>query len=189
MVNIRIRPNGIIQFDISIFGKRFRETTGLKATPTNLKNAKKQAREMNAQIDLKTFEYRRFFPHSQKCDKFALLKREKHPHLVTPYFDVYSEDWLARHKHQWKDSYYQDNTRILEKHLLPVFGNKTVNDITLKDVQTFRSNLCDLTNEDGSRRLGNKRINIMLVPLISILHSAADEFEFDYPISRLKPLR
>lgn len=37
MANLRIRPNGVIQYDVCIYGVRFRETSGLKATPKNIK--------------------------------------------------------------------------------------------------------------------------------------------------------
>ncbi|MGB2739100.1 MAG: DUF3596 domain-containing protein, partial [Cognaticolwellia sp.] len=33
MAHIRIRPNGRIQFDLHIYGQRFREGTKLMATP------------------------------------------------------------------------------------------------------------------------------------------------------------
>lgn len=40
MANIRIRPNNIIQYDVCIHGVRSRETSGLKATPVNVKNTR-----------------------------------------------------------------------------------------------------------------------------------------------------
>jgi len=70
MANIRIRPNNTIQFDISIFGSRFRETSGMQATPANLKKANVTLKQMNAKIALGIFEYREFFPRSKKAKAF-----------------------------------------------------------------------------------------------------------------------
>ncbi|MEW6996609.1 tyrosine-type recombinase/integrase [Colwelliaceae bacterium BS250] len=74
-------------------------------------------------------------------------------------------------------------------YLLPYFGNTPINEITLASVRSFRSDLCALINEDGSKRLSNKRVNLILVPLISILHTGAEEFDFNYPLEKLKALR
>ena len=58
MAHIRIRPNGRIQFDLHLYGRRFREGTKLMATPKNLSRAKAILKQMNAEIDLNTFQYR-----------------------------------------------------------------------------------------------------------------------------------
>ncbi|WP_133150241.1 Arm DNA-binding domain-containing protein, partial [Vibrio breoganii] len=77
--HIRIRPNGRIQFDIHIFGVRFREGTKMMATPSNLNKAKAMLKRMNAEIDLGTFEYRDYFPKSKKVARFEQLQRAKKP--------------------------------------------------------------------------------------------------------------
>ena len=189
MANLRIRPNGIIQYDLCVYGVRFRETSGLRATPGNLKKAQAVLKRLNAELALGTFHYKDFFPHSKKVDKFERLQRAKNPALSVPYFDDYCQDWLARQSHQWKNSYRTNVISMLNNYLLPVFRHNIINTITLKDVQALRSQLCDLTTASGQRKLSNKRINIILVPLISILHMAADEYDFPYPLDRLKPLR
>ncbi|KHT61598.1 integrase [Photobacterium gaetbulicola] len=189
MANIRIRPNGIIQYDLCVFGVRFRETSGMPATPSNIKKAKAVLKRLNAELALGSFDYKEFFPHSKKVEKFELLVRARNPAIAEPYFDTYTEAWLERNSHQWKNSYLKAVHSILNNYLLPAFKNTLVDAITLKDVQTLRSQLCTLTKNDGKRKLSNKRINIIFVPLISILHSAADEFGFPYPLERLQPLR
>jgi len=189
MANIRIRPNDIIQYDICIYGVRFRETSGLPATPTNLKKTSVILKRINAQIALSTFEYRDFFPHSKKCAIFETLKRKKFPSLSLPYFDTYASNWVERQAHQWKESYRRSIEGCLNRYLLPNFANKQINDISLEDVQRFRTELCQLTKTNGERLLTNKRINSILVPLISMLHLASEEYEFPYPLTRLKSLR
>jgi len=189
MAKIRVRPNGVIQYDLCVYGVRFRETSGLSATPSNLKKTKAVLKRLNAELALGSFDYKDFFPDSKKVEKFQLLKRAKNPALSIPYFDTFSQEWLARQAHEWKKSYRINVISMLKNYLLPAFGDKIINTITFKDVQTLRSQLCELTKEDGSRKLSNKRINIILVPLISLLHIAADEYDFPYPLERLKPLR
>ena len=60
MANIRIHPNDIIQYGICIYGVRFRETSDLPATQTNLKKTSTILKRINAQIALSAFEYRDF---------------------------------------------------------------------------------------------------------------------------------
>lgn len=189
MANIRIRPNGIIQFDLCLFGVRFRETSGLTATPANINKAKVILKKINAKIALNSFEYRDFFPLSKKVDKFELLRREKYPSLASPYFDTYTQNWIERHAHQWKNSYLSNIHSCLNRYLIPHFGNTQLCDINLEQVQAFRTNLKALVKADGSRLLSNKRINIILVPLISMLYLASDELDMRYSLTRLKPLK
>ena len=189
MVHIRLPKNGFIQFDICINGARFRQTSGMKDSPTNMRKAKVIQKKINAQIALGTFEYRAFFPNSNKCEKFEQLKREQRVSTSSPYFDTYSQQWYDRMKHQWKTTYQKAVEGCLRLYLLPYFENTMLGDITLGTVQEFRSTLCELKNPDGSKRLSNKRINIIVVPLISILYASEDEFDIPYPLTRLKPLK
>lgn len=189
MANIRIRPNGIIQYDLCIYGVRFRETSGLKATPVNLRKTQKTLKKINAQLALGSFEYRFFFPNSKKVVKFEALHRERSPELTSPYFDTYAANWVERHTHQWKNSYLKVIESCLNLYLLPYFGNTQLNDIDLEQVQNFRAELTELTKKDGSRLLSNKRINIILVPVISMLLLASEELTINYALGRLKPLR
>ena len=70
MAHIRILANGRIQFDLHFYGCRFREGTKLMATPKNLVSAKANLKQMNAEIDLGSFQYRDYFPKSKKVAKF-----------------------------------------------------------------------------------------------------------------------
>ena len=127
MANIRIRPNGIIQYDFSIYGVRFRETSGLPATSGNLK-------KINVQLALKTFEYREFFPHSKKCKQFESIKRVKRPELFTPYFDDDAVAWTKRLAHQWRNRYQRSISGTLNRYLIPFFGDIAINKITLSSI-------------------------------------------------------
>ncbi len=188
MAHIRIRPNGRIQFDLHLYGQRFREGTKLMATPANLKKANTLLKKMNAEIDLETFQYRDYFPESKKVAKFEALQRSKHPARLHPFFNDYANEWFDRQKAKWKSSYQSVVRNTLDTYLLPEFGNILVSEITLANVDYFRESLT-LIEKNGRRKLTNKRINGILWPLIAILSLAAEEHNFPYPMRRYKILK
>ncbi|MEZ9851973.1 DUF3596 domain-containing protein [Vibrio breoganii] len=189
MAHIRIRPNGRIQFDIHIFGVRFREGTNMMATPSNLNKAKAMLKRMNAEIDLGTFEYRDYFPRSKKVTHFEELQRAKHPDRLYPYFDDFAKEWYQRQLSKWKNSYKGTIRNNLERYLIPEFGNTLINEITLSQVEFFRNQLMEDKKPDGTRRLSNRRINNILWPLIAMVGLAADEYKFEYPLRRYRALK
>jgi integrase len=189
MAQIRIRPNGRIQFDIHLYGCRFREGTKLMATPKNLANAKATLKKMSAEIDLGTFQYRDYFPKSKKVAQFEQLQRAAHPDRQYPFFDNFANQWFERKKATWKNSYQATIRAALDKYLIPEFGNTLVNEITLSQVDYFRQALKEGEKKDGSRLLSNRRINFLLWPLVAIESLAAEECKFEYPLRRYKSLK
>lgn len=189
MAQLRIRPNGRIQFDLHLYGQRFREGTSMMATPKNIQNAKIQLKQINAEIDLGTFQYRDHFPNSKKVEKFEMLQRNKYPDRTYPFFDDFADEWFDRQKMKWKSSYQHTVKRNLEAYLKPTFGNTLINEVTLANVEFYRQALTELTKEDGSRKLSNRRINNIFWPLVAILGLAGDEYKFDYPLRRYKVLK
>lgn len=189
MAQLRIRPNGRIQFDFHLYGQRFREGTKMMSTPKNLNKAKTQLKKMNAEIDLGTFQYRDYFPGSKKINLFEELQRGKHPDRFYPFFDTFANEWFDRQKSKWKNS-YQNTVRLnLEGYLIPTFGNTLINELTLAHVEYYRQALMELTKPDGSRKLSNRRINNIFWPLIATVSLASDEYKFDYPLRRYKALK
>ncbi len=189
MAHMRMRPNGRIQFDLHLYGQRFREGTAMIATPKNLNLAKAQLKKMNAEIDLGTFQYRDYFPHSKKVDKFEVLQRAKQPDRFYPFFDTFANEWFERQKSKWKSS-YQNTVRLnLKRYLMPTFGNTLINEVSLSQVEYYRQALMEMTNSDDTRKLSNRRINNIFWPLIAIVSLAADEYKFEYPLRRYKALK
>ncbi|MCL1080213.1 DUF3596 domain-containing protein [Parashewanella spongiae] len=117
MAHIRIRPNGRIQFDLHLYGQRFREGTKMLATPQNISKAKAILKTINAEIDLGRFQYRAHFPKSKKASVFEQLQREKYPDHQYPFFDQFSEQWFLRQQAKWKNSYQQAVRNNLDKYL------------------------------------------------------------------------
>ncbi|WP_434138559.1 Arm DNA-binding domain-containing protein [Photobacterium leiognathi] len=66
-----------------MYGERFRETSGMPATLKILKIAKTRVKQINAEIDLNTFQYRDYFPNSKKVELFEQLQRNKYPIVFT----------------------------------------------------------------------------------------------------------
>lgn len=189
MAQIRVRPNGRIQFDLHLYGQRFREGTKTMATPKALSQAKATLKKMNAEIALGTFQYRDYFPHSKKVTLFETLQRVKHPDRLYPFFDDYANAWFDRQQGQWKNSYRSTVRNTLDRHLIPFFGNILVSEITLAQVDYFRQDLLTQCDEEGKRMISNRRINGILWPLVAIMRLASDEYGFRYPLHRYKALK
>jgi integrase len=149
MAQIRVRPNGRIQFDLHLYGQRFREGTKTMATPKSLKQAQTTLKKMNAEIALGSFQYRDYFPHSKKVALFEALQRAKHPDRLYPFFDDYANAWFDRQQGQWKNSYRSTVRNTLDRHLIPFFGNILVSEITLSQVDYFRQDLLAKSDEEG----------------------------------------
>lgn len=189
MAHIRIRPNGRIQFDLHLYGQRFREGTKLMATPKNLRQAQATLKQMNAEIDLNTFQYRDYFPESKKVDLFERLQRNKHPDRLYPFFDDFANEWFERKKGAWKHSYQSVVWNNLTSYLIPHLGNTLVSEVSLSQVEFFRQSLQDMRKPNGDRKLSNKRINNLLWPLIAMISLASEEYEFAYPFRRYRSLK
>ncbi|WP_367971146.1 site-specific integrase [Vibrio scophthalmi] len=189
MAHIRVRPNGRIQFDLHLYGQRFREGSKQMATPKNLKQAQATLKQMNAEIDLGTFQYRDYFPHSKKVDLFESLQRDKCPDRLYPFFNDFASQWYERQKGNWKRSYQSVVRNTLDHYLTPHFGNTLVSEVSLSQVEFFRQMLQETRKANGERKLTNKRINNILWPLIAIISLAAEEHDFKYPFRRYKSLK
>lgn len=146
MAHLRIRPNGRIQFDLHLYGQYFREGTKQMATPKNVRLAQATLKQMNAEIDLGTFQY-----------------REKYPDRLYPFFNDFANQWYERQKGNWKSSYQGVVRNTLEHYLLPHFGNTLVSEVSLFQVNFFRQTLQEGRKKDGTRKLNNKRINSVFV--------------------------
>ncbi|MGK4303410.1 tyrosine-type recombinase/integrase [Shewanella xiamenensis] len=189
MAHIRVRPNGRIQFDMHLYGCRFREGTKMLATPKNLATAKTTLKKMNAEIDLGCFQYRDYFPKSKKVPQFEQLQREKHPDREYPFFNDFAYQWFERKKATWKNSYRNTMQNVLDKYLIPQFGNTLMNEITLSQVDFYRQQLMQMLKADNTRQLSNRRINNLLWPIVSMVSLAAEEYKFEYPLRRYRSLK
>lgn len=190
MANFRIRPNNIIQYDFFVLGKRFRETSGLKATPTNIKIAKAFVKRLDAALALDQFDYRTFFPDSPKVEVYEKHLRAKQSKNALPYFDDYWHKWFAQNRHAWSTTYCNDLMRSFKHHLKPRFGNAIISAISYSDLLSFRADLCSKeSRRQPGHKLSNKRINSVIHQLTRVIKEASFEYGFSYPFNPLKSLR
>ncbi len=189
--------------------KRCREYTNLDDTPANRKRLEKLLERIEFEIKAGTFEYARFFPNSRMVAKLsgsnASIAESQPPvavlanpamavpvtsatALTAPLFKEFAETWVTENEIAWRRSHHRTIDDILNGHLLPVFGEKGVGQITKSDILAFRSTLAKVPGRKAET-LSAKRINAIMAPLRQILNEAADRFDFTTPYRAIKPLK
>ena len=188
MGNIRSRAeSGNLFFDFQYKGVRCREQTTLPDNPANRKRLNKILDQLEAEITLGIFEYAKYFPQSQMVKKFERLIHYG-TILKTPRFAEFAATWMEEMKIQWRNSHYKTNQGILDQHLLPVFDNKEVCQISKAEIIAYRASLRSL-NGRKKRLLSNSRINHIMNPLRMILNEAANRYNFSSPYNGIKSLK
>jgi integrase len=188
-----IRPregSGNLQIDFRYMGQRCREQTALPDTPANRKMLEKLLKAIEAEIVLGTFVYEKYFPNSALAAKFAnkqttLLAVNRAGKMPT--FAEFAAIWLDEMSVSWRDSYRQTVGIIVNKRLVPFFGEQEVDRITKADLLQFRAQLGKVQRENGMQ-LSSGHINRHLKIVQMILSEAADRYQFTAPV-RLKPLK
>lgn len=205
MVNVRARgDSGLLFLDFRYRGVRCRELTALSDTPENRKRLRGLATRIQKEIERGTFEYGAHFPNSPKVDLFAQRGLEaasksagqaeatavqlQAPERQSPTFGEFSELWFLEMSPQWRSLHRQGVREVLDKNLLPAFGERQLHLITKADVLGFRAELAKLPGRK-SDTLGASRINKIMCFLRQILNEAADRFEFTPAFRSIKPLK
>ncbi len=196
MASIRSR-NNLLFFDFRYRGQRCREQTLLDDTPENRKKLESYAAKIDKEIKNGEFQYEKYFPNSKNLEKVQPpVQAEQQAKTVaaqpgsgdTPLMTDFSEEWFEENVVRWKLSHQETVRGILDKHLLPRFGDIEVSHITKGDILKFRSSLAkvQIGNKTG---LSPMRINHIMTSLRMILNDAADRFEFNTPFRGIKPLK
>ena len=96
MASIRTRKGSNFLFvDFVFMGKRCRETTNLIDTPTNRKKLAKIIERMEAEITLGIFDYKAYFPKSEKATELMALKERAETLMTdTPLFGDFAKNWF-----------------------------------------------------------------------------------------------
>ena len=181
---------GRLFFDFSYQGIRCREYTKLKEGAKNKKRMDLMMDRIEAEILLGSFDYAKYFPNSVHLKKFQAIEN-KRVELVDgiPRFRDFTETWFSENEIAWKPSYSSTLRNSLDKHILPIFGEQVVSQITKAEILSFRTNLAKLNRPSGKIGLSPARINHIMTPLRMILAEAADRYEFETPYKKIKPLR
>lgn len=189
MASFCVRPNDILQYDLCFYGRRFRESSGLRDTPENRRQMRRNLRRINAEWETGTFDYAVWFPGSRKLYEAQRWLREHGSRLPDQRFAAYADEWYHLHQGGWKASYARQVRNVLDQHLMPRFGDWPLDAFTERALRMFRQELIDQVDADGERRLSNARINFILTPLAGVLRFAERELGIHNPVAELQPLR
>lgn len=193
MGSIRTLPGkGTLFMDFRYAGQRLREYTMLPDTPSNRKRLQKALDRIETEIALGAFDYVRTFGKPMPAQKDEVNSEEspaKPATTATPPFREFTEQWYQEVEVTWRRSYKITQRGVLDKYLLPQFGEKEVGRITKADILEFRASLAKVTARKSDETLSNRRINAILKPLRQILNEAADRFEFTSPYRNIRPLK
>ena len=195
MGNVRLRPEtGNLYLDFHYRGVRCREYTALQDTPRNRKLVKSLMKRVDEEIALGTFNYEETFPGSKLAERFAERSatpsrtREKNRFSSTPGFSEFAETWYQECLPQWRPL-HQDSVRgVLDKYLLPRFGDWAVGEIRRADILAYRAELSRMPGRRGNP-LGNNRINKIMTFLRQILNEASVRYELRPAFQGIKPLK
>jgi len=196
MGKVIVRPEtGKLRLDFRYQGIRCREQMSLPDTPANRRKLNKMLETIQAEIKLGVFEYRRYFPNSKMASKFpgqnSRLQRTLGQVSKTapdgPILGVFAWEWFEDHSIQWKRSYREGIRGILEKRVIPYFGEKEISRISKAEILKFRSMLAKADN-GSSDGLSADRINHIMAPLRMMMADAADRFNFTTPFLGIKAL-
>nr|WP_286036922.1 site-specific integrase [Vibrio sp. SCSIO 43140] len=151
-------------------------------------------KRIEAEIVLDTFDYSAYFPKSSMAMRFTEVKRREETAKSyfeapeSPKFQEFAEIWLAEMKVEWSHSHLVDVEGVLNKYLLPTFGNKRISTINKAHILQFRSILAKAPGRN-TQFLSPSRINHIMTSLRMILNEAADRFDFTPAWKNIKALK
>lgn len=186
--------NGKLVADFRYMNQRCREQTQLSDTSANRKRLTRLLKTIEAEILLGNFEYAKYFPNSNKVQKFEELNQRKQTashHFGSadaPTVKEFSEIWFSEKAIEWRKSHKQSIEGILESHILPAFGKMKISAIKKQDILTFRAALAKVQTRT-KKTLSASRINHIMTPLRMMLNEAADRYEFTTPWKNIKALK
>ena len=200
MARLGVRSdNGKLFFDFKWAGKRRREQTTLDDTPQNRKRAEQVLRALTVDIVRGDFDYRKYFPNSRVAAAIATpppivpvqspLISNPPGRTEVPTFKDFAETWFTENEVRWRRTTRGMMRLIVDKHLVPVFGEKAIDAITRADALAFR---VEFSKRDGRKKgetISPKSVNDTMGVLKAILDEAAARFGFTSPCQNIKRLK
>ena len=154
MGSINVRRGKLI-YDFRYRGIRCREQSQLEDTKPNRKRLEQILKRIESEITLDQFDYGKYFPASNKVEKFQVLQQKQVECLSEEIpgmnFSEFALLWLSEKKIEWRESNYVTVEGVLELHLIPAFGNKKLSDIKKADILNFRSTLAKVTGRTNGK--------------------------------------
>ncbi len=194
MASVRSRKGSNKLFmDFRYRGQRCRELTALEDTPANVKKLEALLKRIEAEITLGSFDYAKYFPGSANIAKFhqpdlGTLSSESSKRGKSAFFKDFCEVWFGEMESTWRRSYRSTVRGILDRQLIPEFGDLEVSSIAKSDLLQFRASLAKVKHGD---KVGfspdhiNRHMKIMRM----ILTEASDRFDFTCQYRNIKPLK
>ncbi len=178
--------NGMLYFDFKFNGQRCREYTKLKDTTANRKKMQKVMDAIEAEIMLGAFCYAKYFPNSKKA--LATASPSTASKKGVPTYQQFTSTWFEENKPLWRNSHTSTVNSTIQKHLIPWFGNTTINEISKEQSLQFRA---QLFNHKGrsNQNLASKTINRIMQIHGQIMAEASERYSFVNPTDRIKRLK
>lgn len=195
--------HGKLFFDFRYKGQRCREYTAIEDNKSNRTRMEKILKKIEEDIASGTFDYRRYFPGSKLAEKFdetPVTRRSIGQHVQsvygapalvanTPTFREFAEQWFNEFSIGWRRTYVSTVRQILDTRLIPTFGDVEVSNIRREDILSFRSILAKDPGRKQDSKLSPRRINAIVLVLKQVLNEAADRYNFNTQVDRIKPLK
>lgn len=205
MGSIRLLPSkGTLFMDFRYAGQRLREYTVLPDNPSNRKRLQKALDRIETEIALGSFDYAKTFgkpmPAPADSDKSPDDSTLQQPSsssaatfngagVTTPTMREFANQWYKETEVTWRRSYRITQRGVLDKYILPAFGDKLLGAITKADVLAFRAEVSKSPNRGEKSTLSTRRINAIMKPLRQILNEAADRYNYTTAFRNIKPLK
>ncbi len=187
MSSIRVR-NGKLMIDFRYRGVRCREQTSLANNERNRRRVTKIIRQMDAEMELGTFDYAKYFPNSGRIEQFLEHDRRlSELNSRTPKFDQFAISWLEENEVRWRPSYFATTSGTVRKYLIPRFGEQYLDQIKRGEILAFRAELRKRRLKNG-RTLSPDRVNHIISPLRMMMNEAALRYDFMSPMSGITGL-
>ncbi|PTN10772.1 tyrosine-type recombinase/integrase [Nitrosomonas aestuarii] len=169
---ITIRGNSA-QIAFTYQGVRCRESIPMPPTKAAQKELVLKRQAILYEIKTGSFDYCKHFPHSKKAKEF----RKTRPDQYT--IGEALKNWLQRNQSRCQPSTLHDYSSAIYHHLIPVFGELVISELTAIKVKAF---LADLS-------CSNKRKSNVLIPLRRVFDELYhDEIIDKNPLERVKNL-
>jgi integrase len=186
--------NNKLYLDFRFKGIRCREYTQLPDNKSNRSRLDRLLKTIEAEIMLGSFDYAKYFPNSNKVAQFSVIDERKRQAKAyfeatdSPKLNEFADIWMSEKKVEWRKGHYQDVEGVLNKYIIPWFGNKKISAITKQQILSFRSTLAKVPGRKG-KELSPSRINHIMTPLRVMLNEAADRYDFTSPWRNIKALK
>ena len=188
MASINARA-GKLYFDFRYQGQRCREYTKLADTAANRKRMQAMLSRIEAEITLGTFDYASTFPGSKHAAKFTQARATQTSRAGVPLYKEFAETWFVENEPLWRRSHRTTIQSTLARHLIPTFGEQSLDQIDKAACLAFRAVLAKLPGRMGNDTLSAKTVNRIMQIHHQIMAEAGERYGFVDPTHRIKRLK